>query len=175
MNFLSCFAMVCSAVAASAPVCANTINFDSLASNGPAFYEVIEDEGFQISGPPGDAQALGVWPESHPYQADTQGVAVYVNRARAVVTLSRPDGRAFDIHSIDVTDLLNTGEPLTLDFTFVYLDGHSEAEEVSLAAEPGLKTLLLERQALRQVSWRAVQPVEGWSQFDNLVATLTGP
>jgi hypothetical protein len=152
---------------------ASTVDFDALADTSSAFYEHLEVQGYTFTNSTGSSDALGTWPVHHSYQADPDFSAIFVNKAYSTTTARRIDGKPFNFHRIDLTDLLNEGLPLTMAFTFRFLDGHSEEEQVTLLPQVGLKAFEAERSGLLSVSWRTVAGANGWSQFDNFSASAS--
>jgi hypothetical protein len=153
--------------------CATTVDFDALADSSPGFYERLDVQGYTFTNSASCNDALGVWPTNRHYQADPEFSAVFVNKAYSVTTATRTDGKPFDFHSIDLTDLLNEGLPLTMAFTFRFVDGHAEEEQVTLLPQAGLKPFEAEHSGLLSVSWRTLTGANGWNQFDNFSASAS--
>jgi hypothetical protein len=149
------------------------IDFSDLAGAEQGLFEEITASGFRFTNSDGGSEALGTWPSQNPYQADPEGTAVFVNKANSITTAERVDGRAFDFYSIDLTDLLNQGEAVDIEFTFDYADGRNKVEHINLGWERGLKTFEFNEADLRRVSWRTASSTNGWCQFDNFSASLS--
>jgi hypothetical protein len=154
---------------------ADTLSFDELRGGGRDFFAQVEVQGYRLASDAGSDDALGIWSQSTPYQADPEGAALFVNRSGSSVTLQRLDASPFDFHGLDVTDLLNTGAALALEFGVTYMDGRTETEVVVLPAGEGLRTVHFARSSVRSLSWRSASQNEGWLQFDNVVASVTEP
>ena len=170
------------AVALAAPASASvTITFDELAhtNSTPAFYDTVTSMGFIFTGTRAgsgvERGAIGVWSSEHPFNADPAGAALFSDGATNVsVTVTRDGGGAFDLASIDLTDI-NSGRGGTAGhilFSFTTVDGTS-SQLVDLDRAQGLRTFAFNRTGLLSFSYMTPAAVTGLRpsipQIDNVV------
>jgi hypothetical protein len=154
------------------PAHAITVDFNELTSTEQQLFGQVVSGGFVFTNNEGASDALGVWARDQPYQADPDEAAIFVNRAYTSTTATQVDGLPFDFQAIDLTDLYNMGDTITVEFTFQYASGGASVETVTLAGAQGLRTCTFNKVGLVSVSWRTVAGANGWSQFDNFVASI---
>jgi hypothetical protein len=152
------------------------LDFNEFASDGPdvRYFEgaSFEYKGFRFVSTYGGLPAFGSFARSDPRNADPGGAAVYQRWSDFPLVVSRVDGGAFDLISLDIADLLNTGAAATNSIQFIYADGRpSDGEAFSTDATAGLQTIAFNRSGL--TSFRISSPVSQWIQFDNL--TIADP
>ncbi len=136
-----------------------SIKFDSVTSGGFLFSNSFETPG---------ASKLGVWGRNSTFQSDPGFASVFVNWPNTRTTMTEEFGRAFDFNSIELADVFNKGESVTIDFTLDYFAGGFSKRSVKLDELSGLQTFTFDESALRSVTWVTTDG-NGFNQFDNVV------
>lgn len=116
------------------------------------------------------ADCLGVWNTSGAETMDPGGAAVFVNYANTITKMTSSAG-TFDFYSIDLADVYNRGESVTIAFTFQYAAGGSSTTSVTLDEQVGGETFAFNQTGLSSVSWVTTGGANGWNQFDNVNVT----
>lgn len=154
---------------------ATVVDFNAFAFDGSGV-RYIDDYAFQygdfkFESGGGSPAFFGTYGRSDPRNPDPGGASVYFRWSATPLTISRIDGAAFDLISLDVADLFNTGAHVTNQFQFNYADGRpTDTAQFLGDSQIGLQTLALNRYGLR--SFVLSTPSGQWTQFDNLtVAT----
>ena len=159
------------ALAAAAPAhAALVLDFDDLAKAGvdrtnigPATFDY---NGFRFASAYSESPHFTVWDRQSPFNADPGGGTFYHRWDRFPVTISRVDGAAFDLTSLDIADVTNVGAQNTNQFFFRYADGREENASFTTDDMAGLQTYLVDRRGLVAFGY-AAQPSQ-WIQIDNL-------
>ena len=176
--FLNLLAIVLPTAAFSAH--AAIIDFESLAHD--SFVRNVDspylEDGFIIEDPGvtgTDNNAFGVYgPENPGY---TGSAALFNRSQNALTVLSRQDGSAFDLFTIDLAELNGNVTPpefLTVTFDGLLATGGTVTQTFQLDGNAfGLETFsFVGFTGLSQVSWTQDTP---FHQFDNIVTTIPVP
>lgn len=146
---------------------AQVIDFQQLEVIGLGFSSWgfhVEEDGYQIDNVgPNSLSSFGTLDERYP-----GSTALFDNSIDGTITVSRIDGGAFTLRSIDIAPL-NAADPVTVNFTGVTVSGdlvnssftHSGS---AIALETHIFPPGFNR--LQSVSWRQIAP---FHQFDNIV------
>lgn len=145
---------------------ATTIDFDEFTHSGVTrnLTRTVASGGFSFVSDSGSG--LSAWGATHPNNAD-QGGATLTTWNAGSVAISRLDGSAFSLASIDMTDMYNTAGLLEVLFTF--FDGtRTTTETFALDRVRGLKTITLDRDNLM---WFTISGADSNRAFqiDNMV------
>jgi len=150
---------------------AEVITFDELAHDDPyRFVNPLTSGGFLFRTGCTNGLCLAVWGRDSLHQADPGEAAVFTNVPDMPVTMSQVGDGAFDLHSIDLADVYDQGESMTVRFDFHYKSGPSDSETVTLDHHKGLQTVVFDRSNLDHVDWTTLSGDDGTlgTQFDNV-------
>lgn len=152
-----------------------TIDFDQLATTAVAAgVNPVTVDGYTFANVCLVSQdCLAVWDTAGNRTMDPGGAALAVIFGGTTTTLSRADGAAFDLRSIDLADVYDDGVASDWSFTFTYAAGGSEVVNLSLDNQIGGQTFAFGRTGLSSVSWVVTQGDHQWGQFDNVDVALT--
>lgn len=150
------------------------IDFNELTYTDPfyQFVNPVNSGGFTFSNDCPSAatlECMGVWNKDSAFQADTGHAAVFVNFAYSTTLMTRNNGEAFNLISIDLADARNDGLSVNIDLTFYHSDGSINVQSVTLDHSKGLETFTFDQTDLASVSWKTISGANGWNQFDNVV------
>ncbi len=148
------------------------LDFDDLAHNGPdsVFYTRLTDyHGFNFENGLGQFNSYRVWARDDARNADQGGATLMSNLRPSQTVVTRADGKAFDLMSIDFADYRNIGEATKLSFTFYDMAGNATVQAFQLDTTPGLQTVTFNRTGLTKFSYYFVPEgaSSGWGQIDN--------
>ena len=101
-----------------------------------------------------------------PRNADPGGTTLFHTWDRTWMEVTKADGLAFDLISMDIADVYNEGRRAGNQFIFNFADGSTEYGGFTTDNLAGLETLILNRRGLRSFSM-AADP-SGWWQMDNI-------
>lgn len=87
--------------------------------------------------------------------------------AQTLTTLSRTDGGAFDLFSIDADDVYNSGIIGSVNYEYEYSGGGTGSGSFMTDDVPGFSTILLNLANLSYFSFRPSSEIN-WIQFDNV-------
>lgn len=157
---------------ASVAQAATVLDFEDLAHDGPdsVFYSQLTDyHGFNFTTGQGGFNSYRVWARNDTRNADQGGATLMSNLRPTETRVTRTDGKAFDLLSIDFADYRNIGEAAKLTFIFTDMVGHSTIEQIQLDTQPGLQTVAFNRTDLKAFTYYFVPDgaSSGWGQIDN--------
>lgn len=152
-----------------------TIDFDDLATTAVAAgVNPVNVDGYTFSNVCLVSQdCLVAWDTAGSRTMDPGGAALAIIYGGTTTTLTRADGAAFDLRSIDLADVYNEGTVSDWSFTFTYAAGGSEVVTLSLDNQIGGQTFAFGKTGLSSVSWVVTQGDHLWGQFDNVDVALT--
>jgi hypothetical protein len=152
-----------------APAQAVVIDFESLAHNDPNGFTTqgfsYTENGFTMTNSNGSSDAYLVWGTSSPYFPGSTTLSH--NYANTTTTLSQVGGGAFTFSSIDLTDIYNQFDNITVDFTGNLSGGGTVFQSFTTNSSQGLETFNFTNFTnLDSVTWT---PTENrLIQFDNI-------
>ncbi len=154
---------------ASVAQAATVLTFDELAQAGTGFDNygpaVVDYEGFRFQSTYQESPHFLFWRQDDARNADQGGGTLAHRWDSYPMTISRTDGKAFDLISFDVADLFNAGSAFFNQIQFRYADGRSENLNFTTDTQVGLQTLMLNRNNLMSVEIAAGS--RQWWQIDN--------
>ena len=172
MKLLSAAAGAAAVLFLSTEAAATTVlDFDDLAEAGSGYREISDNRGafayggFVFQSDYG-AQGFRSFRSEDHRNADPGGAAIFHTWDRTWMHVSKSDGSVFDLISMDVADLLNTGASVDNQFRFTSADGRVESVAFTTDNVAGLQTLVLNRGGLKSFSMAAT--ASGWWQLDNI-------
>jgi len=170
MKALLALAVVCGIAIAGGPDAnATTITFGTY--NGPEGFETIgpsyTESGYLFS----NEVAFSRWQNGSTYDSDpTPSTALSNFYSQTLTTLSRTDGAAFDLLSIDIDDVYNSGIAGPVTYDYGLFGGGTGSGSFMTDDVPGLSTVLLNLANLSYFSFRPSFEIN-WIQFDNVKAS----
>ena len=134
----------------------------------------LETQGFKLTN---DAivpsEAILHWAVGDVRNADSDGVTFSHNFVPSTTTLTQLNGDAFDLFSIDFSDIFNTGASQSIGIDAVTATGALFSDTVTLDGLVGLETFAFNWGSLASVSWTNVDPSQAL-QLDN-ISVSTSP
>ncbi|VAW07655.1 hypothetical protein MNBD_ALPHA01-1523 [hydrothermal vent metagenome] len=106
-----------------------------------------------------------------PKNADVDGETLAHSYSRTTTTLTRIDGNAFDLTSIDFADFINFYVPQNIQLVGTYDLGGTISQVISLSPILGFETFIFNWQGLIQVTW--VEITGNMLQLDNVVVNAS--
>jgi hypothetical protein len=150
---------------------AQTIDFESIA--GPDFLSVgpsYTEAGFTLTAGAGNPTSFARWGTTQPDYPGSTALFHQSDTGTSTITLTQVGGGAFNLSSIQVSELFNLGTPQTVpvNFTGTKAVGGPVSANFTLNGTFGFETLTFSSDftELTSVSW--VQESE-FHQFDNIV------
>lgn len=172
MKPLTALVMAVGLLGVGAPAQAATVlDFNALASDGSGIRYINESTfeyaGFKFASDAGWPPTFGIYGRDDPRNADPGGATINHRWSGVALTISRLDGQAFDLVSLDIADLFNTGDQILNNLQFFYADGRpTDSASFTTDNQVGLQTMALDRSGLS--SFVISTPSGYWTQFDNL-------
>jgi hypothetical protein len=164
-------AAVAMAVVVAAPAAASTVTFDSTASEniGPTAdgYSYSEAGLTFTSSSHGE---LYHWGASDPFNADAGGATLFQRFGQQSLAITRTDGGAFLLNSIDVAEVYNDGSIGAINYSWID-GGGSHAGVFDLDSLIGLQTFGLN---LAGVTSFTIDQAAPFFQIDNVVSDVGG-
>ena len=121
------------------------IDFNSIENTSNLFSgDSLDIDGYNFSSSMGGNRAILHWGKTHNYNADQGGATYSHNYAGIISSLKKIDGALFDIQSLDIGDVYNTG--ISQSYTFKGLDGNGAtlfSSNFISDSFPGLETVYL--------------------------------
>lgn len=162
-----------------------TIATGSLSANAAVIdFEEIDNTGTVTSGNSLDTQGYNIsndcalttacilhWSSGHSFNADPGGVTYSHNYRFNTATLTSLDGGSFDLDSIDLGDVTNSGISQTFHFVAFLALGGSIVADVTTDALAGLQTFDFNWLDVTSVTW--TETSGGNLQLDNIVVNKT--
>jgi len=148
------------------------IDFEDLNNNGTGGFTLYGDNfdsgGYNFASVvhAGDNQALASWTIDLP-SFYTGTIAPFMNYSDDEMNMTKVGGGAFDVGSIDLTDVFRDGTLSTVDFVGTRADSSTVTQSVFVADGVNLQTYALNNMTnIVSLGWKSV---EGrWTQFDNI-------
>jgi hypothetical protein len=171
---LACSAL---ALAMAAPVAAQSVDFNTLAdANYQTYNNPLTVGDFKFIA--GTAAVESVTPQFlvwgntagglSQFNPNSPGASLGINTGSNSITISRTDGAAFILNSLDFADIYNTGTAGNLSLVFTYEDLSSSSMTLSLDNLVGLQTQTFDLEAILSLKITSLTTQAGLFQIDNL-------
>lgn len=157
-------------LALAAPAAADTLTFGELARDGTGLRylgSTVTVGDYVFNATYGGDESFIVFDRGHVQNADPGGATLGYRWDNNLMWMSRTDGQAFDLTSIDVDDIFGAGSAFANDLYFDFGGGRIEQMTFTTDTVAGLQTLLLNANGLQRFG--LIARSRQWWQFDNIV------